>query len=59
MYTWDSYVHNIMPLTITPRTLLDYTPSVFLFFNFTTGSTKILKAEMRNFLLFTTINSLQ
>lgn len=32
MYTWDSYVHNIMPLTITPRTPLDYAPSVFLFF---------------------------
>lgn len=32
MYTWDSYVHNIMPLTITPRTPLDYAPSVFPFF---------------------------
>lgn len=32
---------------------------LFSFFNFTTGNTKILKAEMKNFLHFTTINSFQ
>lgn len=40
MYTWDSYVHNITPLTITPRTSLDYAPSVFLFLILQLGTLK-------------------